>query len=87
MDFSMNWLKQRKIAWLSNTKRTADVCLAQTLEKANAGRIKSVYIGIQWDDDTFVGDWSQMPLRDLLMHAKRCEAEADSVFRTGQPLE
>jgi hypothetical protein len=83
----MSWFKQRKIAWLGNTKRTPDVALAQTLEKANAGRIKSVYIGIQWDDDTFQGDWSQMPLTDLLMHAKRCELEANSVFLTGNPIE
>ncbi len=82
----MEWIRQRKIAWLKGTKRTPDVALAQTLEKAQAGRIHSVYIGIEWDDGTFTGDWSQMKTTDLLMHAKRCELEANSVFCTGEPL-
>lgn len=64
----MDWLRQRKIAFLNHTKRTPVVALAQSLEKAQAGRIKSVYIGIQWEDDSFDADWSNMPKHDLAMH-------------------
>ncbi len=66
----ISWLRQRKIAFLNHTKRTPVVALAQTLEKAQAGKIKSVFICIQWeDDDSFDSDWSQMPRSALLMHA------------------
>lgn len=70
------WVKQRKIAWLSSTKRTPDVVLAQTLEKAMAGHVKSVYVRIQWDDDSFTGDWSSMPRHDLAMHMLKMQQEA-----------
>lgn len=63
------WKRQRKIAQLPGTTRTAVNALASTLEKAQAGKIKSIYIGIQWDDDTFCGDWSSMPRKDLAVHA------------------
>ena len=72
----IDWLRQRKIAWITSTKRTPDVCLAQTLEKARAGHIKSVYIGIQWDDDTYGGDWSSMPRHALAMHLLQMQKEA-----------
>lgn len=71
----MNWLRQRKIAFLNNTRRTPLVALAQTLEKAQAGKIKSVYISIQWEDDTFASDWSQMKRAELLMHAFQAQAD------------
>jgi hypothetical protein len=77
-----DWLRRRKIAQLPGTQRTAVNALAATLEKAQAGHIKSVYIGIQWDDDTFCGDWSVMPRKDLAVHAlmaqKNAMAEIDN---------
>jgi hypothetical protein len=63
------WKKVRKIAQLPGTTRTAVNALASTLEKAQAGHVKSVYIGIEWDDGTFCGDWSAMPRKDLAVHA------------------
>ncbi len=80
------WAKQRKIAHIGGgVKRDAVVTLAQTLEKAKAGRIQNVYIGICWDDGSFVGDWSNMPVSDLSLHARVCQREADMVFFTGSP--
>lgn len=81
----MEWLRKRKIASLPGANRTAQVALAQTLEKAVDERIKSVYIGIQWADGTFVGDWSVMPVSDLQLHARTCQREADHVFFKGEP--
>lgn len=72
----MDWLRQRKIAFLQHTKRTPLVALAQTLEKAQAGKIKSVYIGIQWEDDTFVADWSSMTRSELASHALLAQSNA-----------
>lgn len=71
------WYYLRKIASLPKARRTPEVSLAQTLEKANAGKIKSVYIGIEWSDGTFCGDWSNMTLQTLAFHA----AIADKVSK------
>lgn len=83
----MDWLRKRKIATLPGGKRTAQTALAQTLEKATAGHIESVYIGIKWNDGTFQGDWSVMPASDLQLHARTAQREADHVFFTGVPSE
>lgn len=83
----IEWLRKRKIALFPGARRTPEVALAQTLEKAKAGHIKSVYIGIQWEDDSFVGDWSNMPVHDLQLHARVCQREADLVLFTGKPSE
>lgn len=83
----MDWLRQRKIATLPGGTRTAQTALAQTLEKANAGYVESVYIGIKWKDGTFCGDWSQMPVSDLQLHARTSQREADHVFFKGGPTE
>lgn len=72
----MDWRRVRKIAFLNHTRRTPLVALAQTLEKAQAGKIKSVYIGIQWEDDTYAADWSNMPRHDLAMHVMHAQKEA-----------
>lgn len=71
-----DWLRRRKIAQLPGTTRTAVNALAATLEKAQAGKVKSVYIGIQWEDDTFCGDWSAMPRKDLAVHALMAQKNA-----------
>lgn len=76
----MSWIKQRKIAFLQHTKRTPVVALAQSLEKAQSGKIKSVYIGIQWQDDTFASDWSNMQDRDLATHAAQIQKELMGVL-------
>ena len=79
------WRRIRKIAHLPGTRRTAVVALASTLEKARAGRIKSVYIGIEWDDGTFCGDWSNMERRDLATHALMAQKNAlDQIEEGGE---
>ncbi len=50
---------------LPGTKLTPEVALHRTLNKL--GRIKSVVIVIQWDDDTYATDWSQMKTSELCM--------------------
>lgn len=77
------WRKVRKIAQLPGTKRTAINALAATLEKAKAGHIRSVYIGIQWSDDTFCGDWSNQPRKDLVAHALVAQQNALQEFTQG----
>lgn len=63
------WRRRRKIVHLPGTVRDAVTALASTLEKAQAGLINSVYIGIEWEDGTFVGDWSNMSRPTLAAHA------------------
>lgn len=79
------WRRLRKIAHLPGTRRTAVVALAATLEKARAGHIKSVYIGIEWDDGSFCGDWSCMERRDLATHAIVAQKNAlDEIQQGGE---
>lgn len=47
---------------------TPELSLLRTLEKARAGRIKSVYISIEWDNETIGADWSQMKIATLCQH-------------------
>lgn len=77
------WRRVRKIAQLPGAKRTAVNALAATLEKAQAGMIRSVYIGIQWSDDTFCGDWSAMPRKDLTVHLLVAQQNALKEFDQG----
>lgn len=72
------WLRKRKIAQLPGTVRTPVNSLAASLEKAQAGYIKSVYIGIEWADGTFCGDWSAMPRLALAGHALIAQKNAMS---------
>jgi delta-aminolevulinic acid dehydratase/porphobilinogen synthase len=78
-----DWLKERKIAQMPGVPRTAVNTLASTLEKAVAGKIKSVYIGIQWEDDTYCGDWSNQPISSLAMHALMAHKMAAEVITPG----
>lgn len=90
------WQTQRKIATLPNVILNPDVVLARSLEKANSlvtnadgskqPSVKGVYVGIHFWDDAFVYDYSNMQLRDLLMHKMVLDrriaevaAEAESV--------
>jgi hypothetical protein len=84
---SEDWKSIRKIASLPGVERTAHVALAQTLEKANNGYVKSVYIGIEWSDGSFTGDWCQMPIAVLQLHARMAQHQADHVFFKGKPTD
>ena len=54
-----------RLVHLPGTKLTPEVVLHRTLNKV--GRIKAVAIIIQWDDETFDTDHSQMKLSELCM--------------------
>lgn len=63
------WQRTRSIATLPNAKLTPTVVLARSLEKAQHGKIKSTWIGIEWSaDSTFDYDYSSMAVHDLGMH-------------------
>jgi delta-aminolevulinic acid dehydratase/porphobilinogen synthase len=82
-----DWKKERKIAQMPGVARTVVNTLAATLEKAQAGHIKAVYIGIQWEDDTFCGDWSSQPRKDLAVHALIAQQNALSeIDQGGEPV-
>lgn len=77
------WKLRRKIVQMPGAERTPVNALAATLEKAHAGHIKSVYIGIEWDDGSFCGDWSQMLRKDLAVHALVAQQNALNEFDQG----
>jgi hypothetical protein len=59
---------ERKVEHLPGTRLTPDVVLARTMEKK--AQIKAVAVLIQWDDETFDMDWSQMKVSELCMAEK-----------------
>lgn len=70
-----------RVVHLPGTRLTPDVVLHRTLGKI--GRIKSVTIVIQWDDDTFDIDWSQQKTSELCMGALLLQDEAIKIARGG----
>lgn len=68
-----SWENIRKIARLAgyNPKIRIDPVqvAASTLEKAQAGRIKSLFVSIVWDEGSLSCDWSEMPRSQLISHA------------------
>lgn len=57
--------------------------LARTLDKAQQKRIKSVLIGIQWDDETFSAEWSSQSTSNLCMHSVALQRKvSDECFGT-----
>lgn len=73
------WENIRKIARMAGYNRRVRVdpvqVAASTLEKARAGRIKSIFVSIIWDDDTLSCDWSEMKRSALIGHAFNVQAE------------
>lgn len=67
------WERLRKIAraagWNPKIAIDAVQVAGATLEKAKAGRIKTLMVSIEWDDGSYSSDWCQMPRRCLLGHA------------------
>lgn len=67
------WERIRKIARAAGYNRNIRVDAVQvagtTLEKAKAGRVKSLFVSIVWDDGSLACDWSQMKSSDLVAHA------------------
>lgn len=63
-----DWPKRRKVSTLPGVKPDAVTVLARTLDKAQQGELKSVYISLQWKDDSYSSDWSSMQRFELAMH-------------------
>lgn len=67
------WERLRKIARAAGYNPSIKVDAVQvassTLEKAQHGRIKSLFVSIQWDDDSYSTDFSAMRNSELLAHA------------------
>lgn len=73
------WSRIRKIARLGGKNPLVRVdalqVAAATLEKVQAGRIKSLFVSIEWDDSTFASDWSEMKSSQLVAHAFSVQAD------------
>jgi len=76
----MNWLRQRKIAPIRSGDSGPVAYLAQLLEQAQAGHIKSVVVSVQYDNG-FIAGSMKMPISDLLMHKATIDEHVDDHFR------
>lgn len=74
------WHRIRKISRLPGARLAPETVLASTLEKSK--QIKSVYISIEWEDSTFVADWSSMPRSALATHALLAQKNAMDEIET-----
>ena len=75
----------KKIFHLPGTRLSATTVLYRTVEKLP--RIKSVVVGIQWDDGSVDMDWSQMTVADLVWVGKRIEREINHALdEAPQPI-
>lgn len=68
---------------LPGTRLTPEVVLHRTVNKAS--HIKAVVVVIQWDDDTFDMDWSEMKASELAMAALILNRKATSVIFKDEP--
>lgn len=67
-----------KIVHLPGTRLSPEVLIHRTLQKVD--RIKAVTIVIQWDDDSFDADWSQMQVSELCMASMTLSQMTHSVM-------
>lgn len=68
---------------LPGTRLTPEVVLHRTMNKV--ARIKSVVIVVQWDDETFDADWSQMKASELAMAALLLSKQATDIIVGAEP--
>lgn len=61
-----------KLLHLPGTKLTPEVVLHRTINKLDS--IKAVFVVIQWHDETYDCDWSQMKVSELCMAEKIMDA-------------
>lgn len=72
-----DWVRQRKIARIASAVYTPDVLLAQFLEMARAGKLRNVYVSVQWEsDETFSASWSNMCTSELACHGMLAHQKA-----------
>jgi hypothetical protein len=78
-----DWYKIRKIVRLAGWNPAIRVdpvqVAAATLEKAKAGRIKSLFVSIIWNDETLAYDYSEMKNSELTAHAYNVQSEVHNV--------
>lgn len=87
------WQSVRKIATLPGVMLTPELVLARNLEKARGHldymdhvanpKIKSVWVGIQWWDDSYAYDYSLMTLEQLNMHRLVLDMRLREIAETG----
>jgi hypothetical protein len=66
-----------KIAVFPGAPLTPEVVLNRTVAKL--GRLKSVVIVLQWDDETFDCDWSSMKTSELCMAKEVLQIQVQNV--------
>lgn len=80
-----DWYKVRKIARLSGHVRGRHIVVdpvqvaASILEKSQAGRIKSLFVSIVWDDGSLAVDYSNAKSSELLAHAFNVQTEVHKI--------
>lgn len=67
----------KKVYNLPGAARTAEVLLHQTIEKLP--RIKAITMVIQWDDETYAGDWSSQKVSELCMASRVLDLEVGKI--------
>jgi hypothetical protein len=74
-----DWRSERKIVAMPGVESaTPEVILARTLEKARAGHIRGVVVGIVWNDGSVGSDHSALKMGDALfaLHIARRDLDA-----------
>ena len=72
-----------RLVHLPGTVLTPEVVLHRTLNKKD--RIKAIVAVIQWDDDTFSADWSQMRVSELCMASMILTDDVSKIMKGEQP--
>lgn len=81
-----SWRTQRKIVSMPGAaSATPEAILARTLEKARAGHIKGVVVGIVWNDGSAGSDHSAMNIGDALFALRIADRDVTSYIREADP--
>lgn len=72
-----------RLVHLPGTTLTPEVVLHRTLNKLPD--IKAIAIVIQWNDDTFDTDWSQMRVSEICMAAMTLDDDAKKIMNGIEP--
>lgn len=73
-----------KLVHLPGTKLTPEIVIHRTLGKIE--HIKSITVVIQWNDDTFDCDWSQMKVSELCMAEKILSMNVSNIVDNDGPV-
>ncbi len=76
-----SWRSQRKIVTMPGSRSTTpEVVLARTLEKARAGHIKGILIGIIWEDGGCSSDFSVMKVSEAIYALRVVSKDIDDII-------